>query len=65
MSTTTSSMIHIGSLDADMYDSAKKQMVWRGVISKPMKANTKPGKRQKNMEKAAKKLFKNCLPPPK
>ena len=64
-STTTSSTITIGSLDVDMYDSGTKQMVWRGVATKAINANAKPDKRQKNMQKAAKKLFKNYPPPQK
>lgn len=65
MSTTTSATIHIGTLDVDMYDPAEKRIVWRGVASKTVNANTKPEKRQKNFEKAAKKLFKNYPPPQK
>jgi hypothetical protein len=65
ISTTSTNTIMIGSLDVDMYDSAKKQMVWRGVVTKAIDVNAKPDKRKKNMEKAAKKLFKNYPPPQK
>jgi uncharacterized spore protein YtfJ len=65
VSTTTTNTIMIGSLDVDMYDAAKKDMVWRGVATKAIDVNAKPQKRQKNMEKAAKKLFKNYPPPQK
>ena len=65
ISTTTANTINIGSLDVDMYDAAAKKLVWRGVVSKAINEKAKPDKRQKNMQKAAKKLFKNYPPPQK
>ena len=65
ISTTTANTINIGSLDIDMYDAATKKLVWRGVVSKAINEKAKPDKRQKNMQKAAKKLFKNYPPPQK
>jgi hypothetical protein len=58
-STTT---IYVGQLALDMYDSANKDLVWRGVASKTLDAKAKPEKRQKNLTKAMKKLFKNYPP---
>jgi hypothetical protein len=63
MSTTTSSTIHIGQLDFDMYDPATKQLIWRGTASKTLDPKAKPEKRRKNLAKAAAKLFKNYPPP--
>ena len=65
MSTTTSSTIHIGQLDFDMYDPATKQLIWRGTASKTLDPKAKPEKRRKNLAKAAAKLFKNYPPPVK
>ncbi len=62
MTTTTISTITIGSLDLDMFDAAKKQLVWRGLVSKALDANAKPEKREKEMRKAAQKLLKNYPP---
>jgi hypothetical protein len=64
-STTTygsTSTIYVGQLDIDMYDSAKKELVWRGVASKTIDPKAKPEKQQKNITKAVTKLLKNYPP---
>ena len=58
-------MIYVGELVLDMYDSKKKELVWRGVASKTLDPKVKPDKRQKNLEKAVAKLLKNYPPPVK
>jgi hypothetical protein len=58
-STTT---IYIGQLGVDMYESAKKDLVWRGVASKTIDPKAKPEKQQKNITKAVEKLLKNYPP---
>lgn len=58
-STTT---VYIGQLDLSMYDAAQKQLVWRGSVSKALDAKAKPDKKQKNLDKAIAKLFKNYPP---
>ena len=63
--TVTTSTIYTGQLDLDMYESAKKELVWRGIVSKTLDPNVKPDKRQKNIEKSIAKLLKNYPPPPK
>ena len=67
MSTTTgqTSTIYVGQLDLDMYDSANKALVWRGVMSKTIDPKAKPDKQQKNLNKAVAKLLKNYPPPVK
>ncbi|HUL32852.1 MAG TPA: DUF4136 domain-containing protein [Candidatus Eisenbacteria bacterium] len=67
MSTTTvsTSTIYTGQLDLDMYDAAKKELVWRGIVSKTIDTKAKPEKRQKNIQKSVAKLLKNYPPPPK
>ena len=64
MSTTTAttSTIYTGQLALDMYDSAKKELVWRGVASKTLDPKAKPDKRQKNITKGVEKLLKNYPP---
>ena len=64
-STTTTgstSTIYIGQLGLDMYDSAKKELVWRGIASKTIDPKAKPEKQQKNITKAVTKLLKNYPP---
>lgn len=63
-STTTgqTTTIYTGQLALDMYDSAHKDLVWRGVASKTIDPKAKPEKRQKNLAKAAAKLLKNYPP---
>src|ERR1700722_7290614 len=54
-STTTTgstSTIYIGQLVLDMYDSANKDLVWRGTASKTIDPKAKPEKQQKNITKA-------------
>lgn len=67
MQTTTgqTSTIYVGQLDLDMYDSANKDLVWRGVASKTIDPKAKPDKQQKNIDKAVAKLLKNYPPPVK
>jgi hypothetical protein len=67
MSTTTgqTSTIYTGQLALDLYDSANRDLVWRGVASKTLDPKAKPDKQQKNLAKAAGKLLKNYPPPVK
>jgi Domain of unknown function (DUF4136) len=67
MGTTTgqTSTIYIGQLALDMYDSANKDLAWRGIASKTIDPKAKPEKQQKNLAKAVKKLLKNYPPPVK
>jgi len=64
-STTTygsTSTVYVGQLDLSMYDSAQKQLVWRGTASKTLDPKAKPDKKQKNIMKAVQKLLKNFPP---
>jgi len=63
-STTTGSTttIYIGQLGLDMYESGKKDLVWRGVASKTINPKAKPEKQEKNINKAVAKLLKNYPP---
>jgi hypothetical protein len=62
ITTGQTSTIHIGSIALDMYDPARKQLIWRGEASKTLDPKAKPEKRAKNLKKAVAKLFKNYPP---
>ncbi len=62
MTTGQTSTIYTGQLVLDMYDSAHKDLVWRGVVSKTLDTKAKPDKQQKNLTKAVAKLLKNYPP---
>jgi len=64
MSTTygSTSTVYVGQLDLSMYDSAAKQLVWRGTASKTLDPKAKPEKKEKNIAKAVTKLLKNYPP---
>jgi Domain of unknown function (DUF4136) len=62
MTTTSTTTIYVGQLDLDMYDAAKKEMVWRGTASKTIDPKAKPEKQEKNLAKAVEKLLKNYPP---
>ena len=62
MTTATTNTIAIGTVVLDMYDTAAKNLVWRGMASKTIDAKAKPDKRQKNINKAAQKMLKNYPP---
>lgn len=65
MTTGQTSTIYTGQLVLDMYDSANKDLVWRGIASKTLDPKAKPEKQQKNLAKAVKKLLNNYPPVPK
>jgi hypothetical protein len=62
MTTGQTSTIYVGQIAIDMYDSANKDLVWRGIASKTIDQNAKPEKQQKNLDKAMAKLFKKYPP---
>jgi Domain of unknown function (DUF4136) len=65
MSTGQTSTIYVGQLSIDMYETSKKDLVWRGLVSKTLDPKAKPEKQEKNLNKALTKLFKNYPPKPK
>ncbi len=62
ITTGSTSTIYVGQLGVDMYESAKKDLVWRGTASKTLDPKAKPDKQQKNLTKAVNKLLKNYPP---
>ena len=45
-------------LHLNVYDAATKQLVWEAAATRPLDGNTKPEKRQKNIDKTVAKLLK-------
>lgn len=60
--TGQTSTIPVGMLLIDMYDPAKRQLIWRGDASKTIDLQKSPDKNYKNLQKAMTKLFKNYPP---
>jgi Domain of unknown function (DUF4136) len=67
MSTTTTQVrdILIGTLVIDVADAKKSQLAWRGMGVKEVNTQAKPEKRDKSINEAVKKIFKNYPPKPK
>jgi hypothetical protein len=61
-STTQVRDILIGTLVIDVADAKKGQMVWRGMGTKEIDPQIKPEKRDKNINNAVAKIFKNYPP---
>jgi hypothetical protein len=61
-STTQVRDILIGTLVIDLADAKKGQVAWRGMGTKTVDVQTKPEKRDKNINNAVKKIFKNYPP---
>jgi hypothetical protein len=51
--------ILVGTLAVDIVNAATKTIVWRGMATKEVDVKANPDKREKNINKAAEKLFKN------
>jgi hypothetical protein len=60
--TGQTSTIPVGTLVVDLYDSWRKQLVWRGDASKTIDIKKDPDKNYRNLQKAMAKLFKNYPP---
>lgn len=62
--TGQTSTIPVGVLIVDLYDPAKKQLIWRGDASKTIDLKKDPDKNYKNLQKVMAKLFKYYPPQP-
>jgi hypothetical protein len=60
--TGQTSTIPVGTLVIDLYDPMRKQLVWRGDVSKTLDLNKSPDKNYEALQKAMRKLFKNYPP---
>lgn len=58
------SSISIGTLVIDVYDPAKRQLIWRGDATKTIDLKKDPDKNYKTLQNAMAKLFKNYPPQP-
>ena len=54
--------ILVGTLVIDAIDTAKKEVVWRGMGVKEVDVQAKADKRDKNINSAVKKILKNFPP---
>jgi hypothetical protein len=54
--------VTVGTLAVDMLDAATRSIIWRAMASKDLDPNAKPEKRDKNINSAAEKLFRNYPP---
>jgi hypothetical protein len=62
MTSTQVRNIVIGTLVIDMADAKANQMAWRGMATKEVDTQAKPEKRDKSINNAVKKIFKNYPP---
>jgi hypothetical protein len=60
--TGQTSTIPVGTLLVNLYDPARKQLIWRGDASKTLDLKKDPDKNYKTLQKAMAKLFKNYPP---
>lgn len=65
MAQAETTTIAVGKLVIDMYDPARKQLIWRGDATKTLDPSKDPDKNYKKLQTAMAKLFKNYPPPPK
>jgi hypothetical protein len=56
--------ILVGTLVVDIIDARTGTILWRGIATKELDVNASPEKRDKNINKAAEKLFKKYPPSP-
>ena len=61
--TGQTSTIPVGTMLIDLYDPARKQLVWRGDATKTIDLKRDPDKNYKTLQKSMTKLFKNYPPP--
>jgi hypothetical protein len=60
--TATVEEIVVGTLAIDMMDAQTRNIVWRGMAAKELDAKASPEKKEKNINKAADKIFKHYPP---
>ncbi len=54
--------IVVGTLAIDMVDAQSRNLVWRGMATKELDAKASPEKKEKNINRAAEKIFRNYPP---
>lgn len=63
VSQTRANTVLTGTLVLDLYERAKKQLVWRGQVSKTLDPTRKPERRRERLDKAVDAMLKNYPPP--
>jgi hypothetical protein len=58
----STSTIDVGRLAVSMFDTNRKQLVWRGSLEKTLNIGKDPDKNYRNLEKAAARLLRNYPP---
>ena len=54
--------VPVGALMVDIVNAKTRETVWRGMVSDDLDPKASPEKREKNLNKAVEKLFKNYPP---
>jgi Domain of unknown function (DUF4136) len=62
MGQASTSIIDVGTLVIDMYDPARKQLIWRGSATKTLNPSGNADKNYEHLQKAVEKLLKNFPP---
>jgi Domain of unknown function (DUF4136) len=62
MARANTSTIEVGTLIVNLYDPAKKQLIWRGSATKSLDMKKDPDKNYKNLEKSVAKLLRKFPP---
>ena len=62
--TATTQKVVSGTLIVDLMDARTRNVVWRGRAERDLDPSAKPEKRDKNINKAAEKIFKHYPPAP-
>jgi hypothetical protein len=62
MADVRTSTVDVGTLVVDIYDPAKKELVWRGSANETINKSSSPEKKQEHLDKAATKLLKDFPP---
>jgi hypothetical protein len=60
--TATVEEIVVGTLAIDVMDAQSQNIVWRGIATQELDAKANPEKKEKGINKAAEKIFKNYPP---
>ena len=60
--TATTQKVVSGTLIVDLMDARTQKVVWRGLAARDLDPSAKPEKRDKNINKAAEKIFKHYPP---
>jgi hypothetical protein len=55
-------MYSVGTLVIDVFDAAKEELIWRGVVEGDVKQNPDPDQRKERIEKAVQKMLEDFPP---